>query len=333
MEDTKNMIERYKRELMELMKSSPSRTESMSKGDTSSFGAAKYPGDPNQDGTPLRNGDSNRDGMPKYVQPVPETDSSPMTPVQPSSQPPEAEGLPETEMEIPSQSEVTPRIIGYVEDDVRVPDEYGRLISEITDNDGNSEEDDALIDDMITENTNETVSQIEPETGVSQQRESAAGMNPTDEEMARGSRGTPTEYPEPKYESYEQFTERNIGRGTIIFRVYTAREALPIKGARCVLSKRIAGSEYEIASMLTNESGQTPPQTLPAPSKELSQQVENSVQPFALYDATVTKNGYTNVILRDIPVFDGVQSIQRVAMIPSDDNETETITEVPDANE
>lgn len=291
MEDTKNMIERYKRELMDLMKSSPNR------------GSASKP--------------APKAGV------VPETDSSPMTPAQPSPQPPQ------TETESQSETTKQPRVIGYVEDDVQVPDEYGRLISEMTD-----EDIDNVISDEITEKTDESVSQIEPEMPEPPQRESAIGANPTDEEMARGSRGTPTEYPEPEYESYKQFTERNIGRGTITFRVYTAREALPIKDAKCTLSKRIAGSNHEIIEMLTDESGQTPPQTLPAPSKELSQHVENNVQPFALYDAAVRKDGYADVILKDIPVFDGVQSIQRVAMVPdADDDDSEIITEVPNANE
>lgn len=317
MEDTQKMIERYKRELMELMKTNKSRSETVSNGS-----------DPNRDGTPILNGDSSRDGMPKYEQPDAETDSSPITPVQPSPQPPQ------TEMESSDETIKQPKIIGYVEDDVRVPDEYGRLISEITDNDADSEEENERISDTIIESTDESDEQIEPEMDVPRQREPAIGDNPTDEERARGSRGEPVEYPEPKYDSYEQFIKRNIGRGTIVFRVYAARGALPIKGARCILSKQIAGEAYEIASMLTNESGHTPPQTLPAPSKELSQQPENMVQPFALYDATVKKDGYADVILRDIPVFDGVQSVQRVAMIPDEDeNESERIMEVPDANE
>ncbi|MDE7400303.1 MAG: hypothetical protein K2N06_12360 [Oscillospiraceae bacterium] len=308
MEDTKNMIERYKRELMDLMKSSPNR------------GSTSKPAQP----------------APR-AEVVPETDSSPMTPVQPSPQPPQAEGVPRAEEVPESETIKQPRVIGYVEDDVRIPDEYGRLISEISDNDEVSEDIDNVISDEITENTDESVAQIEPEMPAPkspQQHESAIGANPSDEELARGSRGTPIEYPEPEYESYEQFTERNIGRGTITFRVYTAREALPIKGARCALSKQIAGSRHEITEMLTDESGQTPPQTLPAPSKELSQHVENNIQPFALYDATVKMDGYANVILKDIPVFDGVQSIQRVAMVPdADDGESEIITEVPNANE
>lgn len=323
MEDTQKMIERYKRELMELMKSTRSPGSAKSRTE-----AGSPISDTNQDNTPIRNGGSIQDGMPKYEQPAPETDSSPMTPVQPSPQPPQAE------MESRGEMVKQPKIIGYVEDDVRIPDEYGKLISEITDNDADFEEDNERISDTITENTDESTEQIEPEMGVPRRRASAIGDNPTDEERARGSRGEPIDYPEPKYDNYEQFIKRNIGRGTIVFRVYTARGALPIKGARCILSKQIAGEAYEIASMLTDESGQTPPQTLPAPSKELSQQPENMVQPFALYDATVKKDGYADVILRDIPIFDGVQSIQRVAMIPDEgEDESERIMEVPDANE
>lgn len=69
--------------------------------------------------------------------------------------------------------------------------------------------------------------------------------------------------------------------------------------------------------MLTNSSGQTPLQGLAAPNKELSQHYENEIQAFALYDATVTKNGFSQVVLEDIPVFDGVMSVQKVFMIVS----------------
>ena len=157
--------------------------------------------------------------------------------------------------------------------------------------------------------------------------------NTPDSIMRQGSGAEPTKYPEPVYDDYDDFVKRNIGRGTMLFRVYTAQEALPIMGARCVISKKIGGEMRELCVLITDSSGQTRAETLPAPSKELSQSYENSVQPFALYDATVTKKDYADVILRDIPVFDGVQSIQRVAMVPdaSENGTTEEITEVENA--
>lgn len=151
--------------------------------------------------------------------------------------------------------------------------------------------------------------------------------------MRQGSGAQPVNYPPPEYDTYEEFLESNTGRGTILFRVYTAQEALPIPGAKCVISKQFGGDVRELCALITDRSGQTRTETLPAPSKELSQSYSNSVQPFAVYDATVSKPDYADVELKNIPVFDGVQSIQRVSMIPATPGSgaTEKITEVDNA--
>jgi len=146
-----------------------------------------------------------------------------------------------------------------------------------------------------------------------------------------GSQSQPTQFPEPQYTSFEDFQSKNSGRGTMVFRITTAREALPVEGAKCVLTKKFGGIIYEIDTLFTDRSGQTAPRTLPAPPKSLSQQYDNLIQPFALYDATVTRDGYVDVVLTDIPVFDGVQSVQRVSMLPSiSNNIIEDIQEVND---
>ena len=148
-----------------------------------------------------------------------------------------------------------------------------------------------------------------------------------------GSKTAPIDYPEITYESYEDFQSKNIGRGTLQFRAFAARQAFPVSGVKCVISKKFGGVSYEIVTLVTDRSGQTRAVALPAPSKELSQDSENDIQPFALYDAVVFKEGFAEVVLHDIPVFDGIQSIQKVAMIPiSSDSVTEEITEVPNAD-
>ncbi len=146
-----------------------------------------------------------------------------------------------------------------------------------------------------------------------------------------GSQSQPINFPEPQYTGFEDFQAKNSGRGTMVFRITTAREALPVEGAKCVLTKKFGGIIYEIDTLYTDRSGQTAPRTLPAPPKSLSQQYDNLIQPFALYDATVTRDGYVDVVLTDIPVFDGVQSVQRVSMLPSvSNNLMEDISEVND---
>lgn len=137
----------------------------------------------------------------------------------------------------------------------------------------------------------------------------------SDVSMEQGRRSEPANFPRSVFDSYEDYQQQNTGMGTIIFRVYTGRQAVPLENAECVIYTRINGSKYEIARLLTNSSGQTPVQELLAPDKELSQHSENTIQAFALYDATVTKKGFSQVVLEDIPVFDTVQSVQRVFMI------------------
>ncbi len=137
----------------------------------------------------------------------------------------------------------------------------------------------------------------------------------SDVSMEQGSRSEPANFPRSVFDSYDDYQKQNTGKGTIIFRVYTGRQAVPLENAECVIYTRINGSKYEIARLLTNSSGQTSVQELPAPDKELSQHSDNTIQAFALYDATVTKKGFSQVVLEDIPVFDGVQSVQRVFMI------------------
>ncbi|MDE7231084.1 MAG: hypothetical protein K2N56_11445 [Oscillospiraceae bacterium] len=137
----------------------------------------------------------------------------------------------------------------------------------------------------------------------------------SDINMAQGSRAEPSNFPEAVFKSYDDYRKQNPGMGTIVFRVYTGRQAVPLENAECVIYTKINGEKYEIAKLYTNSSGQTPVQELPAPDKELSQHSDNEIQAFALYDAKVTKKGFSQVILEDIPVFDGVQSVQRVFMI------------------
>ena len=90
-----------------------------------------------------------------------------------------------------------------------------------------------------------------------------------------------------------------------------------MENAVCKVTKTFNGEVHTFYTLVTDESGKTPTRPLPAPSKELSQQSGNLIQPFSLYDAMVTREGYADVELKEIPVFDGVSSVQTVSMIPA----------------
>lgn len=146
--------------------------------------------------------------------------------------------------------------------------------------------------------------------------------------VREGSQTEPGNYPEPVYADFAEFERKNTGRGTMSFRVYTAREALPVIGAKIIVTKQIGGEMHTFSVLTTDMSGQTAPITLPAPEKNLSLDSGNKIQPFALYDAVVSKTGYATIRYTGIPVFDGVNSVQRAAMVPTEEKMTEIITEV-----
>ena len=134
--------------------------------------------------------------------------------------------------------------------------------------------------------------------------------------------------PEPKYETYEEFIKANSRLGSLSFRTYTARNALPVPNANIVVFKEISGKRHTFYNLTTDLSGQTKEVTIPAPPSSLSQSPTSGIQPYSLYDADITAEGFNPVSIRNLPVFEGILSVQRAAMIPSAGMSTgETITE------
>ncbi len=141
--------------------------------------------------------------------------------------------------------------------------------------------------------------------------------------------------PEPEYADIDEFMKANQRLGTLRFRTYTARNALPVPNANIVVFKNIGGSKHIFYTLTTDQSGQTEIVTLPAPPSSLSQTPNSGIQPYALYDADITAEGFIPVSIRKLPLFEGILSVQRAAMVPSTGTETgETITEEePDLTE
>ena len=108
-------------------------------------------------------------------------------------------------------------------------------------------------------------------------------------------------------------TEQN---GFITVTVTTAGGAFPVSGAEVMISNDSGGADTALYRFVTDESGQTPPSSLPAPllSNSLS-----SGQPdpgYTLYNVTVISDGYYPLVSLNIPVFPGIVSDQRMILIP-----------------
>lgn len=139
---------------------------------------------------------------------------------------------------------------------------------------------------------------------------------------------------EPEYDKLEDFLAVNTRQGTLRFRTYTARNALPVPNARVIVFKIIGGKPHTFYDLVTDQSGQTEIVPLPAPPSHLSQTPDSGIQPYSLYDADITAKGYAPVAIRNLPIFEGILSVQRTAMIPRSEDSGETISEnEPDLTE
>ena len=144
---------------------------------------------------------------------------------------------------------------------------------------------------------------------------------------------------EPEYADLDEFLKANVRQGFLRFRTYTARNALPVPNARVTVTKVIGGERHTFYDMTTDESGQTKEVSLPAPPGSLSQTPNSGVQPYSLYDADITAEGFAPVSIRNLPIFEGILSVQRAALIPSSERSGSQIisekepdlTEVADA--
>lgn len=119
-------------------------------------------------------------------------------------------------------------------------------------------------------------------------------------------------------QSLEQFLAVNQGEGYLKIAVTTGQKSIPLSGAKCVVSKVFSdGKKHIFYTVVTDEDGLAGPLALPAPNRSLSGQPSlTGVLPYANYDMTVEMVNYVPVSEKNIPVFDGIISIQSVDMVP-----------------
>lgn len=109
------------------------------------------------------------------------------------------------------------------------------------------------------------------------------------------------------------------GIGYLIVRVTTARGAIPLEGISVtVRNYNPEGEEGRgsvLTTLVTDRSGNTQRLPLPAPPKELSEQPGN-VKPYATYSIDIDTAGYYRQYYTNVPIFDGVTSVQQADLIP-----------------
>ncbi|MBQ8195650.1 MAG: hypothetical protein IJZ47_09825 [Oscillospiraceae bacterium] len=253
---------------------------------------------------------------------------------------------PNEEQEI-SEAVQQPSVIGY-SDSGELSDSFGKVFAELYEKTQPTEPPEEIQQDIAEQKIDdvEGVSTVTPETA---ERLDDVPQSGGDEDEQLGRRDFSEDQPqvnssddiaeleqegdefvipaEQEYTSLQEYTDINNRRGMLQFRAYTARGALPVMGARIIVSKDIGGKKHVFYSLTTNDSGLTQVSSLPAPPKELSETPDSPVQPYALYDAEITAAGYNEVVIRDLPVFEGVLSVQRVPLVPDLGQDADVIVE------
>ena len=125
------------------------------------------------------------------------------------------------------------------------------------------------------------------------------------------------------------FLTENPAFGTLIFQVTGGQGAFPIPGATITITKPLNELTSLSITVLTDESGKTEPISLPAPDRALSQSPNNGIV-YAAYQAHITAPGYVTTEIRDLPVFDGITTIQPVSLSPDFGQNTTETEEIED---
>ena len=119
-------------------------------------------------------------------------------------------------------------------------------------------------------------------------------------------------------EALEEYLRQNPKIGFLKMQVFTARGAIPVQGAQVTVSRRIGEGDHVFSSALTDRDGLIAPIPLPAPDRSLSEEPESQGEPvpFATYNIRTEYPGHVTVENFNVPIFDGIVSIQPVSMTP-----------------
>ncbi len=115
--------------------------------------------------------------------------------------------------------------------------------------------------------------------------------------------------------------EDYTGIGYLVVTATTANGLIPVKDATVIVDKQVMGEDGNINTILvdvalTDASGRTIGEIrLPTIRKDLTL-TPGYVDPFSKYRVYVLAKGYQPKLLDDVYMFDGVESIQNVDLIP-----------------
>ena len=110
---------------------------------------------------------------------------------------------------------------------------------------------------------------------------------------------------------YKNFINNNPGRGYLKIRAYSANQAVPIKGLKVVVNKKIDGYNVNFFEGYTNESGVIENISLPSPKIDSN----DLIAPKSTTYEIIATNNQSNLNFT-INVYDKLIVIQNISVIP-----------------
>lgn len=118
----------------------------------------------------------------------------------------------------------------------------------------------------------------------------------------------------PEENTFAVFQALNPKTGFLRVQAFAGQQTVPVPNAQVLVTHTFTDGTRRFASGVTDESGVLDGIALPAPSSALSQSPTGQL-PYALYDIRVSHPDYRTEIFRQVPVFEGIQSIQPVRFL------------------
>ena len=174
-------------------------------------------------------------------------------------------------------------------------------------------------DDLPQEDALETVAQVRRQSTVLDpgQPASPEPSNDIEQDFVQDGDEFPP-YLDGEIEQFpdeEAFMRQNPESGFLRVQVFAANQAFPIQNASVVVSKVFGGNIRVFFTAQTDANGIMSRITLPAPDRELADS-PSALQPYSTYNIVVTHPRFTEVRIDDVAVFDSVETVQNVEMIP-----------------
>ena len=119
---------------------------------------------------------------------------------------------------------------------------------------------------------------------------------------------------EREYGSFEEFERENPARGMLRIQAFAAQQAFPVVNAKIEVEKEFEDGTHTFAEAYTDINGVVENITLPTKDKSLSQ-APGGVIPYTTYTVKVSHPHFAPIVFCEVPIFDGIESLQPVAMV------------------